>query len=310
MKNILIWVLASLLSFSFVFAAPVAPSNIQLVSSTNNSITFSWDEVSDTLGYYLYWGIDSVNENEEVTPIEETEFTLTDLQENTKYKIALTTINSSGEESQLSTTQTFSTSGASEDDDFQLLEVQVIDETTLELSFNSPLEDSQDAQREFMILTATSGKEINISDTELNSQDSSLLTVTLSEPLTTSTSYDVTVLAVKDTNGKTIENGIDAVTNFTTPLTFEIELNSAWPEEPALVPEVDTTENTSVTPVSVTGWPGGQIVTPEETEKHTIVAAKQNDNLPQTWPEHIILFILSLLAGFIYFFFMRNQKAV
>lgn len=219
--------LASLLSFSFVFAAPVAPSNIQLVSSTNNSITFSWDEVSDTLGYYLYWGIDSVNENEEVTPIEETEFTLTDLQENTKYKIALTTINSSGEESQLSTTQTFSTSGASEDDDFQLLEVQVIDETTLELSFNSPLEDSQDAQREFMILTATSGKEINISDTELNSQDSSLLTVTLSEPLTTSTSYDVTVLAVKDTNGKTIENGIDAVTNFTTPLTFEIELNSA-----------------------------------------------------------------------------------
>jgi hypothetical protein len=48
------------------------------------------------------------------------------------------------------------------------------------------------------------------------------------------TSYQVTVLAIKDATGKTIENGIDAVTEFTTPRSFdtpEIQLNSAGPEE-------------------------------------------------------------------------------
>jgi len=78
-----------------LLAAPVAPSNIHVTSNTPDSITFEWDQVSGALGYYLYWGVSSVNENEEITPIEGTQFTLDTLESNMDYKIALTTVDSS-----------------------------------------------------------------------------------------------------------------------------------------------------------------------------------------------------------------------
>jgi len=298
-------ILFSLFLFGFSFfvshtyAALVAPSNIKQDSATGNSITFSWDEVPDALGYYLYWGKNDVSEHEEVAPIDGTSFTLGNLEANTTYKVSLSSIDSNGGEGEKSQPQSFSTNGqtalspsgaSSSSQDFQLTDVKVLDEYTLQFLFNSDLETASGAQRDFIVDNATTQNELPISSTEVDAQDNSILKVTLSSPLQVSTTYDVTVLAIKDNTGRTIENGIDAVTNFTTPADFSelLNLNSAGDESGTTLQETGTGTSESVSTTSTqqsvenTGGPGGKVLATDTTEKHTIVAAKQNDNLPKT----------------------------
>lgn len=314
MKKILIFLLSFCFFSSSVYAA-VAPSNIKLDSSTATSLSFSWTAVPDALGYYLYWGTKSWKggnyENEETTPIDGTKYTLNGLSAGKTYFIALSTVDASGNESALSEEVSFTAAGntaSSSNQDFALSSVKTVDLSELEFHFSRDVEDSASAKREFIIKTSA-GKEIPVSSTQIG-DEKNILQVFLGEDLTYDTSYEVTVLAIKDSLGKTIENGIDALTEFKTPSSFEemqIELNAA-PEETQT--GMTSTSSTTTFPETtlLSGETGGKVLSADETEKHTIVAAKQNDNLPQTGPEHIILLVLALLAGASYFYYTTTLK--
>ena len=318
MKKIFLFLSSFFFLLHTVYAAPVAPSNIVLDNATSTSLKFSWSWAPDALWYYLYWGtkswVNGTYENEEITPIEGINYELTGLSPGILYFIALSTVDSSGTESALSQEVSFSTikSGTSSSgDDFSLKEVKTLSLSELEFTFSRDLEDSPTAKREFIIKSST-GKEISVASTQIG-EDKNTLQVFLGQDLEYATSYQVTVLAIKDTTGKTIENGIDALTQFSTPSSFEdmqVELNSAGPEETT---QTGTTSENPLPTLTgsvtlLTGETGGKILSWNEVEKHTIIAAKQNDNLPQTGPEHIILLILALLAGGIYFYYTTSLK--
>jgi hypothetical protein len=116
----------------------------------------------------------------------------------------------------------------------------------------------------------------------------------------------VTVLDISDAMGNTIESGIDAFINFTTPSDFTPELESAGPE--ALEPEVPLVEEVTIEPEvtveptaelpveSVTPAPlGNNAGTTISTTGNTLNAAQENDNLPKTGPEHWVLAFIALL---------------
>jgi len=316
MKKLVLGIGIFLLSSISTFAAPVAPANLKADSQTENSITVSWDAVSNVLGYYLYYDVDTTEPRENfgfeiVDLIETTSYTIEGLETGTLYNIAVTAIDSDGEESTYSQDIVSGTLTEGQAKDFAIEKVEATAIDTLEFTFSAPLETGSGAVREFLVEHSETKDELLILETELDEENSRLVIVTLENQLTLGGEYDVTVLSIQDETGRNIENGIDAVTNFTVPSEFaeptveepiedipedttpieepEEELQSAGPEDTTPVEELK--DETS-----------GTIISNSEIEKNTEVAASKNEELPQTGPEHIILLLVALLLGGTVFF--------
>lgn len=90
-----------------------------------------------------------------------------------------------------------------------------------------------------------------------------MLVLSLDRELILQDSYDFTILSIVDSNGRNIESGIDAITNFTVPSEFidpanmNVDFNSAGPEEEQQQEEVVAiAEPVPVVPQTSTGITG------------------------------------------------------
>jgi hypothetical protein len=120
--------------------------------------------------------------------------------------------------------------------------------------------------------------------------------------------YKITVLDIRDKDGNTIESGIDAFINFTTPEIFTTALESAGAseettqedtnieeEEDTQVEEVDSPiidESTDTRSPVPLGNNAGTTISRADLSGNTLNAAAENDKLPQTGPEHWILLLV------------------
>ena len=323
MKKILSLFVLSLLWFSYSYAAELssAPS---AVSESNTSITVSWEENTDALGYYLYYdtqsGVGGDYAFEVWDLIEATQYRIEGLLPSTTYFVAISIVDGNGIEGARSPEWQFSTTGA--ENAFALDEVEATGTQELTLTFNADLDSTSNEDSEFLILHNDTQEEIFVETREIVEEEQNKIVLTLDRELELGAKYDFTILSIIDIDGRNIESGIDALTTFDVPSFFapeepveevveepaeetpsqqedapienieEVDLNAAWPEE--------------------NEWGNaGKILSQDEVKHDTLnEVAEDNENLPQTWPEHILLLILALLAAMGVFYFQSTRAKV
>lgn len=334
-KKVIFSFFLSLFMISFSFALELK-SPIVLENSSEESLSISWDAVDWALGYYVYYNTSSFSEEEERSQIprfiEETEAVIEWLKHNTEYYIAVSVINDIGEEGTLSDEVIFKTKKAKEES-LSLISLSLNNKQELKATFNKVLDSSSDAEREFKIVKQDSKEEILIDSVQLSELKS--VTIYLFEALETSEDYEITILAISDENGNTIESWIDGIALFTTPVSFENiegenlldwigveDLNSA-PEnknsENQEEQDVNNQEDQNTEDSSEKSWQeekksddsfegnAGKNISQEEIDQLTLNAAKKSENLPQTWPESILLFMFACIIAFFVFYFQKKK---
>ena len=326
MKKVLFSFFVSLFVFSSSFALQLE-SPIVLEGSNEESISISWDPVDGALGYYVYYDIKSFAGKEDYSQIprfiEETEATVEWLEDDTEYYIAISVVDDIWDEWVLSQEVIFKTKKAKEES-LSLIALSLNNEQELKAGFNKVLDSSSEAEREFRIIKQDSKEEILIDTVEL-SDDRSVI-INLFEALEVSTDYEITIIALSDKDGNSIESWIDGIALFSTPESFEeaqwTNLLDWWNEEEVLnsAPEdnkeewgLETTqeeESVSEEWNSIENWfdgNAGKNLSQEELDKLTLNAAKESENLPQTWPESILLFIFAWIIAFFVFYFQKKR---
>lgn len=317
MKMLLkLWILFGLASFVNPLFAWEAPENLQVLEASDSSISLDWDDVENALGYYLYYGTKTASgssyEVEGIDLIDESTYVLEGLDADTRYYIAFTSVDDFGTESEYSEELEYMTLIQGEESQavsFRISEVEVIDESSVELLFSTDLETGVSATRDFIIEDKNTWVEVPVDISDVLDGEPRKVIVVLGTELVVNTEYKVTVLDISDAGGNSIESWIDAFINFTTPSEFTPELESAGPEteeettevveEPVVVEEeVPEVKDEPTQPAPLWNNAGTTISTAE----NTLSTAVENEKLPQTGPEHWILgFIAFMLAGGLYY---------
>lgn len=306
------------LSFSFVLSALAidAPSNLETISKTNSSVDLKWDLVEGASMYTVYYWTESGFDSyyQEITDFtEDNTLTVENLEEWTYY-FSVVAYDSVWEESSYSnelmidinsveetTNQSFETTDIVVDQtvDFVLESIEQTAYNKLVLTFSQELDNSEEAVREFKIINkADSFDSFDVILSEIDEEDAKKVELTLDRDTTIWNEYELVVIAINNTNWENIESGIDSVETFVTAEIEEvveeevIELNSAAEEAPK----------------EEVAWPTGENIDPETIEKTTLVVAENTEKLPQTWPEHILMLILSIVLWALVFVF-KFKKA-
>ncbi len=220
--------------FAFT-AAPVA-SDI-----TGNSVKIAWDKVEGSTGYMVHYGkvsakADGKYENDsDLIDATETGASLDKLEAKTTYYVAVSAYDKDANESPLSDEITVTTTDASATatdmnsaSGITALSVKSVNVTSankLEVVFSAELDNSPAAKREFK-LASKDGAEIAISSVELT--DTNKLSLTLATPVEVSKDYSLTVLALNDKDGNSIQAGVDGQFAFTAPETIDGLDAASW----------------------------------------------------------------------------------
>ena len=318
MKKILLPLLAmwALCSFSSLFAIEVSNApEVKSVSET--SLSVDWEDVSGALGYYIYYSketwIPDGYSFEWIDLIESSETVLENLDADTDYYIALTVVDDNGNESQYSPEAFYTTSNNSEQtsalSSFAVESVVVLSANTLEITFSSGLDTTENATREFKLTEKDSGSEVSIVNSSLIEGNTSKVAATTEVSLIEEKDYNLTILSIQDSEGNNIEAGIDGITTFSVPRwsTTSYEEITEVPEVTVdLVDEEDNDLNAAW--VEITDSKAGQSISDEEITKTAEMAAKDNEELPETGPETILLLLLAIILGG-WLFFLHSIKA-
>ena len=322
MKKVLfiILFLSAILSFG-VANAIEAPANLKLESSTMNSLEISWDTVQDAAWYYVYYGTQSGTwgywyESILEELVEDTRADILDLNEETTYYVAVIAIDSNYKESSYSQEWVFSTSWAEKDNKFALQKVNVLSANKLELIFNNNLDSTNWVEGEFKIVN----KNDNLDEPKVVEsvllENKNKLELVLDKDMIKSWKYNITVISLTDSNWDNIESWVDWINSFVTPVNFPFEetleeviesgtewseLESAWADlisEPVEKSnEIDNKSENDNKKVSLS-W---KEIPKEEVIKNMEMVSKNTEKLPQAWPEHWVLLIISLILWFVFF---------
>lgn len=322
MKKMLITLstLSALLSFSSAFALSLDSAPV-VSSGTETSFSIDWEDVDGALGYYIYYSKDSGTVDgydfEWVDLIESSETTLENLEKDTQYYMAVTVVDENGNESQFSPETSFTTWTESSTEEktttpLAIKSAVVLSANQIELEFNLPLDNTQDAVRELKIVEKQSWSEAFVSDSILSSDNPMKLMVRVDTDFVEGSEYDLTVVSIQDTNKNNIESGIDGITTFTVPrwsTTSYQETKNAPTETVDLeveVPELNAAGTATWSEQKILKW--GKQLSDEELTKTAELAAKDNEALPQTGPETVLLLLLAIMLGG-GLFFLHSRKA-
>jgi len=350
MRNILKVLLFFIFSVTaHVSYATQAPWELQAVSVSDTSIQIDWEDVTDVLWYYIYYwessGIWSEYDIEWIDLLEESNYELTDLQPDTTYYIAITAVDETWSESEKSPELESATLSEWEEQqisNLRLVQVEVIDETSIAMQFSVPMETGTNASRQFIMENVDTGEELSVDISDVIPGEPTNILAILWSPMTPSSEYKITVLDIRDTNGNTIESWIDAFLNFTTPDEFNMILESAWEENEDdntiivnngpitnedLVPNTDIPDYVTITNSSETeeengtdfvdenidveyaqslGNNAGTTISSDDLSDNTLNTAAENDKLPQTGPEHWILILVAVMLWTWIFYKIRK----
>ncbi|QFR38955.1 fibronectin type III domain-containing protein [Candidatus Gracilibacteria bacterium 28_42_T64] len=293
-----------------------APTNLKMIDAGTDFIKMGWDEAEGAGGYYMYYGkksgVDNGYDLESYELIEGLETQIDGLDPATTYYFSVTSIDENGDEAGFSEEGVFSTTNVLGESiegavgvKFEFIGVSVKTYDTLELTFSSDLDASDSAVREFKIVNKGDIlDEIEVISTQLNEADTKRITLALGEKTLPNTEYEVTVIAITDKDGRTIESGIDSIDSFVVPEIIETSI-----VDDELEVDLKAAAEVSDTDKTVADGLSGEDMSSDDVVNDTISAAKSNEKLPTTGPEHILIFILAFILGTLIFIFKFNKRS-
>lgn len=322
MKKLLFSTLVCLLASSVTGVFALDIESAPIVSSTSDtSLSVDWDDVDTALWYYIYYwktsGTESWYEFEWIDLIEASETTLENLEKDTDYYVAVTVVDDNWNESSYSPEAFFSTSTQQTwvvtSSSFALDEVSVVSANELELSFNNIVDGSEDAVREFKLMPKSGWSELVILEANVNSFDPMRITLLTETDLTEEAQYELTVVSMQDIDKNNIETWIDGINTFIVPRwsTTTYEETKETPVEKVDLESEDVNLNAAGSEdeekeETTSKW--WQTLSDDEVVKTAETAAKDNEALPQTGPETVLLLLLAVMLGG-WLFFLHAKKA-
>ncbi len=228
MKKLLLTLLClfMFLSITNTFALS-GPNNLSLEKVSDTWITITWDEVSDSIGYYIYYSdessVDWTYKNEWIDLIEETSYKIEWLTPDKDYYIAVTAVDGNWDETVYSEELVAKT--LTEWDMWEWMfgldwspKIDSLDK--INLVFNSELDTSNDAVREFRIIDKSNGQKLSIDSIELWDDNNELI-LTVSPDMVHVRQYEMTIVVIEDVNGRNISSWVNWIIDFTVPESFE-----------------------------------------------------------------------------------------
>lgn len=292
---IMIWVNVTYAETSFKYAP-------KLISSTDNSINITWDKIDSASWYYVYYSETSGKDYKTFWDVfEENKTTITWLKPSTTYYVAVTYLDkATNDESVFSPEWVFNTKVWNEEK-FALEEINVINAANLEVTFNSAIDQNEDAIREFKIVQ-NNREVVSVKETKINKDDDKKINLVLENSLE-KWEYKLTVIYMTDKLGRNIEEWINWELKFivndnhlNVEIDSEVELTQENIELNAGTPEESNSEYYWLAWKAMT-W---VLSTWED------IAAKSN-KLPKTWPESVFLVLVSFILGLVY---LRKRRTV
>ena len=212
---------------------------------------------------------------------------------------------------------------ASELDSLKITDVEVVDLKTVDLSFNVELDPDS------LVYLNIMNNDNDLEDIEYSESNIiwNKLSLTFLENLTRLNTYSVTVITLDWINWEQINAWVDWIIEFEvsedTPEHVEennenVDLNSAWEQDNEvwgledIINEVleEEDENNENLDLNWTETEDVEIAQNNESNNDEMiveVAAKESEDLPQTWPTETLLFMLfSLIATWLFFSLRRR----
>lgn len=349
--TILLWF--QLLFFNQTNAADAMKTAPSLSSSTETSLSINWEKMTWAKWYYVYYSTSSNSNYKAFWELYETNTaTIDNLSPNTQYYVVISYLDSTNNESAYwpewafktkwtSTTSNSSTSATN--DKFIINTVKVINFNEIELSFNSEVDTTDSAIREFKI-TKNDIEDAKVTSIKVNNNDKKKLNLVLDKNLNP-WEHKVIVLYLTDSLWRNIENWINWEARFVVPESIDTtainvdnkDYTDLWaptnnstqdttndtptqviPQTPEVTnePTPNTNTNTTVTSTTSRWWPSWQDVDPDTfwwgwktivwLDSSAETVAKESEKLPQAWPEHWLLAFIALILWFIFIKFKQK----
>lgn len=256
---------------------------------TANSVTLEWSKVEWADWYIVKYGKKSVASSSDKSAEYEDETddviiatgatvsqAISKLDANSTYYFAVVTLDKSGNESEIYSSEATATTSASLNSasgtgstqswELDVKEVKVVDNKNLTIEFTKELADNNVSLK---ITKTSDNSDVPVNKTELDATNKKLLKVKVDSVLDNSTAYTVAITSAKDSEWKANKT---AITIFIT-----------------------TDANLVVAPDA---WSGA-----------TMSWALNSTNAPKTWAEETILMVAALLLWTIVVFYLNRRKA-
>ncbi len=307
--KIILLVFTFFISLSYTFAID-APVNFKLDSKTENSVSLSWDNVDSAYAYYVYFKKQSDAKMVSTDLVETNSLEVSSLQEWTTYEFVVVAFDSEWVESEYSSSifvDIEKAAWAVDEIPFVFDKVEVVEYNKILLSFTNAIDNSDWAVREFKITNKVDELDsLEVIETSVDIQDSRKLLVTLDRDTEIGKEYEVVVVAISSVQGKNIESGIDSIQTF--KVEEIVENTEATVTETPIVEEEEPELNSALREEPV--WNNWTNLTEEEVKNNILYVSKNNSKLPVTWPEHVLILILTtILAALIFVFKYKKEDS-
>ncbi len=262
-----------------------------------NGTTVSITELKPDQNYYFAVVSVDAEANEslfsnEVSSMTTVEMNSAEEKETTNESEVVTDENVTGAEVSVETTNMETTDTAevtSTPEAFALKKIEAVELDKIAVIFNAPLDESADTEREFKVVNKNDKFDVLfIKSTELDELDATKLFVTLDGTVELGGEYILTVTAIQDATGRTIESGIDSVETFTI---LEEDIKKYQEPAPVTEPVEPVVEPTPEVTPTESGSLAGKEVDASAVKK----GINSADDLPQTGPEHALLALLAII---------------
>jgi len=294
-----------------------APSNLKIDSIENTSVNLSWDTSSGAYMYYIsYWLNAGWSYDNQTDFIDSNTWVINWLETWKTYYFVVTALDENWDESSYSNEIAWDTWV----NIFSLESIVVNTSNSLELNFSRDLDTTENTEREFKIYNKSDNLDtFDVISTEIDSTNPNNLIVTLDRELQLWVEYELVVIAIKDINLNNIESWIDSIESFifnneiiNTTESWGI-ITESWVldennEELNSANSDSWTVDNSTWTVVINEWPSWSNIDTNELNNTTLGAAWNTNQLPKTWPENILILVLSIILWALVFVF-KYKKA-
>lgn len=186
---------------------------------------------------------------------------------------------------------------------------ELLSSNVLELTFSNPLDIQSGEENEFTIYEKNNSSELfTVNSTVINSEDNSKIKLYTDESFENGVEYEVVVLYIKDKFGQNIEFWVDSTSVFFWK-SFEEEVidnNTEIEKEDNLVEntqvdEIDNIEENETDNIWVE-------LNSADIAKDVVWASSETTELPTTWPEHVLLLIITIILSSLIFVFRYKNS--
>lgn len=307
-KKIMFWKnilkIFTFITLFFVALSAFADKGFKIDKVTGDTVSFSWTKDEKTPYFEIhYWEKSSTDGTyaKQTDIIEKYNFDVKWLESNKTYYFALVWYSKEWKKS--FTTKEISQKIWSDGKSagFSLKKIVQTGKKEITLTFSEEISTKKDTkQNRFKVESVANPSDyFEVVENKIDEKDPKSLVLTLDSEPKIGSEYKVIVISVEDKNGNNIEYGVDSENTFT--WINVTELNAAGPaltktEKPAKTEPVKQEPKPTASATK-----SGKDLKASELKKDIKWTSEKTEDLPKTWPAHILLLLIALIVSWIVF---------